>query len=113
MFCWQQLVQANDVYLRARDEVVVTKAGTQPYGLDRFFSGVYQRPVVMATCRIHLQCMTSVTYAWMPCDQDYVNNLIAVYTPLSLGNGEISLRMKEVASLVRCSIHGGRRLTHK
>ena len=47
--CWlffrQHLYQADDVYLLAGDEVVVTKAGKTTYGLDRFFSSVYQKPV--------------------------------------------------------------------
>jgi len=33
------------VYLLVGDEVVVTKAGTTTYGLDRFFSSLYGRPV--------------------------------------------------------------------
>ena len=45
LFFRQHLVQADDVYLLAGDEVVVTKAGKKTYGLDRFFSSVYQHPV--------------------------------------------------------------------
>jgi putative transposase len=45
LFFRQQLFQADDVYLLAGDEVVVTKAGKHTYGLDRFFSSVYQRAV--------------------------------------------------------------------
>ncbi len=41
----QHLVQPNDVYLLAGDEVVVTKAGKKTFGLDRFFSGIYQKVV--------------------------------------------------------------------
>ncbi len=33
------------MYLLAGDEVVVTKAGKQTYGLDRFFSSLYGKPV--------------------------------------------------------------------
>jgi IS4 transposase len=36
---------ADDVYLLAGDEVVVTKAGKQTHGLDRFFSSLYSRPI--------------------------------------------------------------------
>jgi putative transposase len=32
-------------YILAGDEVVATKAGKQTYGLDRFFSSLYKRPV--------------------------------------------------------------------
>jgi putative transposase len=35
----------TEVYLLAGDEVVVTKAGKHTHGLDRFFSGLLQRPV--------------------------------------------------------------------
>src|SRR4029450_7297872 len=35
----------DDVYLLAGDEVVVTKAGKHTYGLDRFFSSLYGKPV--------------------------------------------------------------------
>ena len=41
----QHLLQADDVYILAGDEVVVTKAGKQTFGLDRFFSGIYQKVV--------------------------------------------------------------------
>lgn len=45
LFFRQHLFQHNDVYLLAGDEVVVTKAGKHTFGLDRFFSSVYQHPV--------------------------------------------------------------------
>ncbi len=45
LFFRQHLFQADDVYLLAGDEVVVTKAGKTTYGLDRCFSSVYQRAV--------------------------------------------------------------------
>jgi DDE superfamily endonuclease len=35
----------DDVYLLAGDECVVTKAGKKTHGLDRFFSGLYSKPV--------------------------------------------------------------------
>jgi putative transposase len=35
-----------EVYLLAGDESVVTKAGNKTHGLDRFFSGLYQKPVL-------------------------------------------------------------------
>ncbi len=40
-----QLFLTNQVYILAGDEVVVTKAGQQTFGLDRFFSGVLQKMV--------------------------------------------------------------------
>lgn len=45
LFFRQQLHRFEDVYLLAGDEVVVTKAGKQTYGLDRFFSSLYGKPV--------------------------------------------------------------------
>ncbi len=45
VFCRQHLVRPDDVYLLAGDEVVVTKAGKTTFGLDRFFSSIYQSPV--------------------------------------------------------------------
>jgi len=39
------LFDPDDVYLLAGDEVVVTKAGKKTFGLDRFFSGIYQKVV--------------------------------------------------------------------
>ena len=44
VFC-QHLLQSDDVYILAGDEVVVTKAGKKTFGLDRFFSGVLQKVV--------------------------------------------------------------------
>jgi hypothetical protein len=45
LFFRQHLFQADDVYLLAGDEVVVTNAGTTTAGLGRFFSSIYQRAV--------------------------------------------------------------------
>ena len=45
VFFRQHLFHADDVYLLAGDEVVVTKAGKHTYGLDRFFSSIYQHVV--------------------------------------------------------------------
>jgi hypothetical protein len=45
VFFRQHLFQADDVYLLAGDEVVVPKAGKHTYGLDRFFSSIYQHAV--------------------------------------------------------------------
>lgn len=45
LFFRQHLHRADDVYLLAGDEVVVTKAGKHTYGLDRFFSSLYGKPV--------------------------------------------------------------------
>ena len=36
---------AEDIFLLAGDETVVTKAGKQTHGLDRFFSSIFGRPI--------------------------------------------------------------------
>jgi putative transposase len=45
LFFRQHLLQSDDLYLLAGDEVVVTKAGKQTHGLSRFFTGIHQKPV--------------------------------------------------------------------
>ena len=41
----QHLLRSDDAYILAGDEVVVTKAGKQTFGLDRFFSSISQKLV--------------------------------------------------------------------
>ena len=45
VFFRQHVHRPDEVYLLAGDEVVVTKAGKHTYGLDRFFSSLYGKPV--------------------------------------------------------------------
>jgi putative transposase len=45
LFFRQHLLNPGDVYLLAGDETVVTKSGAKSYGLDRFFSSLYGKPV--------------------------------------------------------------------
>jgi putative transposase len=45
LFVRCHLLHADHEYVLAGDETVVTKAGKQTYGLDRFFSSIYGRPV--------------------------------------------------------------------
>lgn len=45
LFFRTHLLEPDDVYILAGDEVVVTKAGKQTFGRDRFFSGVLQKVV--------------------------------------------------------------------
>jgi len=45
LFVSHQLLRAGGEYIIAGDETVVSKAGKQTYGLDRFFSSIYKRPV--------------------------------------------------------------------
>ncbi len=44
-FFRHQLFNPDEVYLLAGDESIVTKSGQKTYGLDRFFSGLYGKPV--------------------------------------------------------------------
>jgi hypothetical protein len=45
VFFRQHVYGPDDVYLVAGDEVIVTKAGKETHGLDRFFSSLYGKPV--------------------------------------------------------------------
>ena len=45
LFFHRHLFRADDVYLLAGDEVVVSKAGKKTSGLGRFFSSIYQRAI--------------------------------------------------------------------
>jgi putative transposase len=45
VFFRQHVHRPDEVYLLAGDEVVVTKAGKHTYGLDRFFSSLYGKPI--------------------------------------------------------------------
>ena len=45
LFFRHQLFNPDEVYLLAGDESIVTKSGKKTYGLDRFFAGLYGKPV--------------------------------------------------------------------
>jgi len=45
IFVRSHLLTPGDRYLLVGDECVVTKAGTQTYGVDRFFSSIFGKPV--------------------------------------------------------------------
>jgi hypothetical protein len=45
LFFLDHVLNPEDVYLLAGDESVVSKAGKKTYGLDRFFSGLFGKPV--------------------------------------------------------------------
>ncbi|MFN6558753.1 MAG: transposase [Nostoc sp. ChiSLP01] len=45
LFFRKHLFRANEVYLLAGDEVVVSKSGKKTYGLDRFFSSLSSKPI--------------------------------------------------------------------
>jgi putative transposase len=45
VFCRRHVLDPTDTYILAGDECVVTKAGKTTYGLDRFFSSLYGKPV--------------------------------------------------------------------
>lgn len=46
LFFRKYLFRANEVYLLAGDEVVVSKSGKKTYGLDRFFSSLVSKPIL-------------------------------------------------------------------
>src|SRR5215211_9437548 len=45
LFFRTQLLHPDESYLLAGDETVITKAGKHTHGLDRFFAGLYGKPV--------------------------------------------------------------------
>jgi putative transposase len=45
LFFSKHLFRANEIYLLAGDEVVISKSGKQTYGLDRFFSSLVSKPI--------------------------------------------------------------------
>jgi putative transposase len=45
LFFRSQFLKSGQEYILAGDETVVSKAGKQTHGLDRFFSGIYQRVI--------------------------------------------------------------------
>src|SRR6266496_5717391 len=45
LFFRAHLLHSDDLYLLAGDETVVTKAGKHTHGLDRFFAGLYGKPL--------------------------------------------------------------------
>src|SRR5256885_7873011 len=64
VFFRQQVYCPDDVYLVAGDEVIVTKAGKKTYGLDRFFSSLYGKPVP----GLSFFTLSLVTFQkWRPC----------------------------------------------
>ncbi len=44
-FFQKHFFQAGKIYILAGDECVVTKSGTETHGLDRFYAGLFNRPV--------------------------------------------------------------------
>ena len=45
LFFKESFLHSEDEYIAAGDEVVVSKAGKETYGLDRFFAGLQQRVI--------------------------------------------------------------------
>ncbi len=45
LFFRKRFLKPDDEYITAGDEVVVSKAGKETYGLDQFFSGIQQRVI--------------------------------------------------------------------
>jgi putative transposase len=45
LFFKVHLLRPEDEYILAGDESVITKTGKKTYGIDRFFSSIYGKPV--------------------------------------------------------------------
>ncbi len=63
VFFRQHLLDPQGTYIVAGDETVVTKAGKKTFGLDRFFSSLYDKPVpglkIFVLSLIHVEKRTS------------------------------------------------------
>jgi len=63
VFFRQHLLDRQGTYIVAGDETVVTKAGKKTFGLDRFFSSLYDKPVpglkIFVLSLIHVEERTS------------------------------------------------------
>lgn len=63
IFFRQHLLDSQGTYIVAGDETVVTKAGKKTFGLDRFFSSLYDKPVpglkIFVLSLIHVEKRTS------------------------------------------------------
>jgi hypothetical protein len=71
LFFRHHLFHPDDIYLLAGDETVVSKAGKQTFGLDRFFSGVSQR-VVPSVAFFSLAIISTTTRRAFPLRLDQV-----------------------------------------
>lgn len=45
LFFHQHLYKSDETYILAGDESIVTKAGAQTHGIDRFFASLFGKPV--------------------------------------------------------------------
>lgn len=46
VFFKEHIFRSKETYILAGDEVVVSKAGEKSYGIDRFFSSLYEKPIL-------------------------------------------------------------------
>jgi len=64
LFFKVHLLRPEDEYILAGDESVITKAGKKTYGLDRFFSSIYGKPVpglaffALSLINVNQECST-------------------------------------------------------
>ena len=71
LFTHHHLLHSDDVFILAGDEVVVTKAGKKTFGLDRFFSSIYQK-VVPSVAFFSLALVSTTTRRAFPLRLDQV-----------------------------------------
>jgi putative transposase len=46
VFFKEHIFKSKETYILAGDEVVISKAGEKSYGIDRFFSSLYEKPIL-------------------------------------------------------------------
>ncbi len=46
VFFREHIFRSKETYILAGDEVVISKAGEKSYGIDRFFSSLYEKPIL-------------------------------------------------------------------
>lgn len=46
VFFKEHIFRSKETYILAGDEVIVSKAGEKSYGIDRFFSSLYEKPIL-------------------------------------------------------------------
>lgn len=46
VFFREHIFRSKETYILAGDEVIVSKAGEKSYGIDRFFSSLYEKPIL-------------------------------------------------------------------
>jgi hypothetical protein len=78
-----------DTFVIAGDETTVTKAGKKTFGLDRFYSSLFGKPVPgLSLLQIFI---IWILYINMILPSTLIDHLIALYHPISHGNDPLRL----------------------